>query len=262
MKRKLITAAIASVCILSFTATSTMASQLNEGINPYTDYNTTTSCYNDSTGRIHVIDADNENAELFEMKDVGEIVYTTEGVNLRKNPTINQKPYAALPKGIELLRVGIGDNGWSMVQVDEVNYFIATVYLTTKEPDKTIIEWDLTDYLIEKPAEKPAPQEEGTPNPTGGLTYLGDWTISFYCNCSICCGQWAGGATASGTTPTQGRTIACGSLPFGTHVYIDGWGEFIVEDRGVSGNWIDMYRNDHNECNALGLQTRGVYLVG
>ena len=60
MKKKVITAFVASVTLLSLTATSTMASQLEE------DFNTKTSCYNDETGIIHVIDASNDNKELFE----------------------------------------------------------------------------------------------------------------------------------------------------------------------------------------------------
>jgi len=31
---------------------------------------------------------------------------------------------------------------------------------------------------------------------------------SGYCNCSLCCGPWAGGATASGVMPTANHTIA------------------------------------------------------
>ena len=253
MKKKVITAFVASVTLLSLTATSTMASQLEE------DFNTKTSCYNDETGIIHVIDVSNDNKELFIMEDVGEIVYTTADVNLRVNPTVNQDPYAVIPKGVEMLRVGIAENGWSMIQIEGVNYFIASKFITKFEPDQTIIKWNLEDYKCGKAAEE-AVTVSATSN-SGNMEYVGNWTISFYCNCSKCCGQWANGATAMGTTPTQGRTVACGSLPFGTRVYIEGWGEFIVEDRGVEGAWIDMYRNSHDECNQLGLQNRAVYIV-
>ena len=43
-----------------------------------------------------------------------------------------------------------------------------------------------------------------------------------YCNCAVCCGRWAGGPTASGKMPVQGRTIATGVLPFGTKLNIGG----------------------------------------
>ena len=37
---------------------------------------------------------------------------------------------------------------------------------------------------------------------------LGNVVTSGYCNCSICCGQWSGGPTASGVYPTANHTIA------------------------------------------------------
>ena len=92
------------------------------------------------------------------------------------------------------------------------------------------------------------------------MTYWGACTITHYCNCSICCGQWAGGGTASGTIPTAGRTVACGALPFGTHVMINGH-EYIVEDRGVNGHWIDIYVSSHSEALAKGMYTADVYIV-
>ena len=39
-----------------------------------------------------------------------------------------------------------------------------------------------------------------------GLTYLGEFRITHYCACSICCGQYADGITAKGTVATEGRT--------------------------------------------------------
>jgi 3D (Asp-Asp-Asp) domain-containing protein len=89
---------------------------------------------------------------------------------------------------------------------------------------------------------------------------LGDYKLTFYCPCRKCCGKWAKyNKTASGTTPEQGRTVACGSLPLGTHIIIEGMGEFVVEDRGVSGRHIDVFRDSHAECNQLGVMRKQVY---
>lgn len=88
---------------------------------------------------------------------------------------------------------------------------------------------------------------------------LGVFVLSAYCNCSACCGKWAGGATASGTIPTAGRTVAS-DLPFGTRLLINGH-EYVVEDRGVSGNWIDIYMNSHSEACAFGLQEAEVFII-
>ena len=87
----------------------------------------------------------------------------------------------------------------------------------------------------------------------------GTATITHYCNCSACCGQWAGGGTASGTTPTAGRTVAA-DLPFGTRLLINGQ-EYIVEDRGVSGCWVDIYCDSHSEALARGMYQAEVYII-
>ena len=84
-------------------------------------------------------------------------------------------------------------------------------------------------------------------------------TITHYCNCSACCGQRAGGGTASGTTPTAGRTVAA-DLPFGTRLLINGQ-EYIVEDRGVSGCWVDIYCDSHAEALARGMYQTEVYII-
>ena len=84
-------------------------------------------------------------------------------------------------------------------------------------------------------------------------------TITHYCNCSACCGQWAGGGTASGTVPTAGRTVAA-ELPFGTRLVINGH-EYIVEDRGVSGCWVDIYCDSHAEALARGMYQTEVYII-
>ena len=92
--------------------------------------------------------------------------------------------------------------------------------------------------------------EETTAAPE--MTYAGEFLLTAYCSCSICCGKWAGGPTASGVMPTAGRTIAVDKkvIPLGTHVYIEGLGEFVAEDTGavIKGNCIDVYMGSHTEA--------------
>lgn len=90
--------------------------------------------------------------------------------------------------------------------------------------------------------------------------FLGNFKLTSYCNCELCCGQWAGGPTASGTEPTQGRTVAMGGLPFGTKLVINGL-IYTVEDRGTPYGHIDIYRNSHDDCNQFGVQFADVYLL-
>lgn len=106
--------------------------------------------------------------------------------------------------------------------------------------------------LVEPPVEDPAEEPS--------MEYLGEWTISFYCNCPACCGQWSGGATASGVMPSAWWTAATGDLPFGTILYVDGLGTFEVQDRGTRYGWLDVFVGDHGEALANGLQTRSIYI--
>ena len=101
-----------------------------------------------------------------------------------------------------------------------------------------------------------AEEEEET---TTNIHLWGVATITHYCNCSACCGQWAGGGTASGTVPTAGRTVAA-DLPFGTRLLINDH-EYIVEDRGVSGCWVDIYCDSHSEALARGMYQTEVYII-
>ena len=97
-----------------------------------------------------------------------------------------------------------------------------------------------------------------------GLTYLGQFTATAYCPCEICCGAYSSGYTASGTLATEGRTVACNSLPIGTQVMIDG-NIYTVEDTGWSPygeNWIDIFFWSHDSALAYGMRTVDVYLVG
>ena len=62
----------------------------------------------------------------------------------------------------------------------------------------------------------------------------------------------------------EGRTIAVDPkvIPYGTQVIINGH-VFTAEDCGgaIKGNRIDIYVNDHDRANALGVNHADVYLV-
>lgn len=89
---------------------------------------------------------------------------------------------------------------------------------------------------------------------------IGTFTITAYCGCKKCSG--GSQKTASGTTPTEGRTIAADTsiLPFGTKVVIGGV-VYTVEDRGsgVNGNHIDIFFATHAKALAFGRKSMKVY---
>ena len=96
---------------------------------------------------------------------------------------------------------------------------------------------------------------------------LGQVVTSGYCSCSICCGQWAGGPTASGVYPTANHTIAVDAsnpfVPMGTKVIMNGV-EYVVEDTGAFARYgvqFDVYYGDHASASAHGHQTWEAYLA-
>ena len=96
---------------------------------------------------------------------------------------------------------------------------------------------------------------------------LGNVVTSGYCQCSICCGQWAGGPTASGVMPKPDHTLAVDAydpfVPIGTKVVMNGV-EYTVEDTGAFARYgvqFDVYYDSHAAASAHGHQTWECYLA-
>ncbi len=100
-------------------------------------------------------------------------------------------------------------------------------------------------------------ETESEASSSGQGTYLGNFTLTAYCNCAQCCGT-AGNLTASGTVPTAGRTVAMAGVPFGTQLLING-NVYTVEDLGTPYGHVDVFFNDHASALAFGLQSADVY---
>lgn len=103
--------------------------------------------------------------------------------------------------------------------------------------------------------------------------YLGTWRITAYCPCEKCCGEWAknrpGGIVVGAEgTELQESYSAAAPLPFGTKLYIDGLGEYVVQDRTASwvtekynNELVDIYFTDHEAAKQFGLQYHDVYII-
>lgn len=110
----------------------------------------------------------------------------------------------------------------------------------------------------DKPAEGCAVLDIGEP--------LGEFCLTAYCPCMKCCGK-TDGITATGTTATEGRTIAVDPavIPYGSAVtlyYEDGTVHtYTAEDcgGGIKGNRLDIYFDDHQAARDFGVQTAYVY---
>lgn len=98
------------------------------------------------------------------------------------------------------------------------------------------------------------------------LVYMGDFKLTHYCPGyhGEPCGT-GNGLTATGTTVTAGRTIAVDPkvIPYGTRVYIEGYGWRTAEDcgGGVKGNHIDIAMGSHDEASSSGVKNGGVWIL-
>lgn len=117
--------------------------------------------------------------------------------------------------------------------------------------------------------EKVADEKKMTDHPVGVCE------ITAYCTCVKCCGIWSAEhpsrqgtgyvqKTATGTIPTEGRTVAVDKdvIPLGSIVIIDGV-TYIAEDTGnaVKGNVVDIYFDSHEEAVQFGRRTAQVTYV-
>lgn len=97
---------------------------------------------------------------------------------------------------------------------------------------------------------------------------LGTVVTSAYCSCSICCGQWAGGPTASGVYPRADHTIAVDAnnptVPMGTEIIMNGK-LYKVEDTGNFDRYgvdFDIYFDDHATATAWGHRSFEAFYAG
>jgi 3D (Asp-Asp-Asp) domain-containing protein len=127
-----------------------------------------------------------------------------------------------------------------------------------------------SENITEARVVKPAYIEEEAPE----FVDLGEYKITHYCSCPICCDQYAENRpvdeygneivyTASGAVAEAGKTIAVDPevIPLGSTVYIDGK-EYVAEDVGgaIKGNRIDIYSSSHDEALNLGVKYSSVYM--
>lgn len=95
------------------------------------------------------------------------------------------------------------------------------------------------------------------------LISMGEFKITYYCSCQSCSGGW-GAKTATGKYCEEGRTIAVDPdvIAYGTRVRV-GDNVYVAEDCGghVQGDHIDIYLDDHERTERLGIQYKKIWLI-
>ena len=98
---------------------------------------------------------------------------------------------------------------------------------------------------------------------------LGEFKITAYCSCEICCGEWANNRPngvvygAIGEELKEGYSIAVDPnvIPYRTEVIINGK-TYKAQDCGgaIKGNRIDLYMEDHQRALEHGVQYAEIFL--
>ena len=89
-------------------------------------------------------------------------------------------------------------------------------------------------------------EAQATPTPTQRLEYLGNYQLTAY--------EYGTGPNSyNGKSQTLNHTVASDSIPGGTWIYIEGYGEYYVEDSGVGNPYtIDIFLGDPGACRQFG----------
>ena len=141
----------------------------------------------------------------------------------------------------------------------------------------TVSEHDKEPFKKSVPASVPVYIPASVTDLGGEYVFLAEFKLTAYCLCAICCEIWSAEhpsrqgtdfvqKTATGTTPTVGRTIAVDPkvIPYGTSVYIEGIGLFVAEDTGAAMRrndfLIDVLQPDHDSTWVFGVQRANVWI--
>ena len=95
----------------------------------------------------------------------------------------------------------------------------------------------------------------------GAWEYVGECTVTAYCPCELCCGQWADGLTAAGLPASPGIiAVDPEIIPLGSTVIIDGQ-RYLAADTGVTGQAVDLCMESHAAALAFGVQTAEIWVL-
>lgn len=189
-------------------------------------------------------------------------------LNVREDKSTDARVTGVIPQGGLCYILADRRENWCYVESGDVRGFVKRELLLTGEEAKNIVEETGAENM-ELAQQEMEPEENAalyyTLTSTKGVSatkgkYLGKFKLTAYCACSICCGEYANGITASGTTPVQGQTIAMYGVPFGTKLVIGGK-VYTVEDRGTPYGHVDIYMESHEDAQAFGVKKADVYLA-
>lgn len=154
-----------------------------------------------------------------------------------------------------------------------INILIIVVYIHDKQQNELVVHKQQV-VTPERKKEQQANKidtetDKGVDTQAAKPVSLGEFKLTGYCSCEICCGKWAYNRPdgvvygAIGEELKEGYSIAVDPsvIAYGTEVIIDGK-IYKAQDCGgaIKGNRIDVYFEDHQTALEHGVQHAEVFL--
>ena len=190
-------------------------------------------------------------SEAITEKELYLAVYATTTVNVRSGPGTEYDIVKSVYAGDQIDVIAVTSNGW--YKTYNGNY-VKKEYTTETKPQATSTPKPTQRQTSDDPPATTTTTEAYVETPSGDSYTC---TITFYGPQLMSDGSYSN-STATGTTCTEGRTVAAdwSIFPPGTVIYIEndplgGDGYYTVEDRGpgVNGYHIDIYADDGESGN-------------
>lgn len=142
-----------------------------------------------------------------------------------------------------------------------------TTQITTEIELETETETEIIELATQKEVETEI-QTEAEAEPQ--LVSMGTFTVTAYCSCEKCCGEWANNRPdgkvygASGEELIADYSVATdvGLIPYGETILINDQ-EYVAHDCGgaIKGNRIDIYMSTHEMALEWGVQNIEIFKV-
>ncbi len=178
-------------------------------------------------------------------------VTASTSVNVRAGAGNDYSVVTVLKKGQSVTSLGTSGN-WTKISANGKTGYVYSSYLSSGG--------SAASYATKKTtASTPSDDSDSSGNSSNSssdMTYMGNFKLTFYAGDT---------ETASGRSPQVNHTIAADTslLPMYSTVYIEGWGTYVVEDRGsaIKNKRIDIFVESEAVANRYGVKYADVYLV-
>ena len=231
----------------SFTAQTSVTSETSQTIASETTAEETTVQTTETTAA----ETTSQATEKITEKELYLVVYATTAVNVRSGPGTEYDIVKGLFAGDQIDVIAVTSNGW--YKTYNGNY-VKKEYTNETKPQAKSAPKPTQNQSAESTTRATTTTEAEVTTPAGESYTC---TITFYGPQLLSDGSYSY-STATGTTCTEGRTVAAdwSIFPPGTVIYIEndplgGDGYYTVEDRGsgVQGYMIDIYADDGESGN-------------